>query len=148
FRYTPLHDQAAGTSTAVGSSLVGWEWDSRVANGFEPAGGETVAASPAGGNMIQSYGAGYLTGPGTVTSVKYRSPSGALVFPPGTNQGDAGLALHRHGPWGREPRGPRASAQRGGIGGARPPHPAGDDQRARGHGHRAGDPRFGHRPRR
>ena len=97
FRYTPLHDQAAGTSTAVGTSLVGWEWDSRVANGFEPAGVKTVAASPAGGNMIQSYGAGYLTGPGTVTSVKYRSPSGALVFAAGTNQWDRGLALNGDG---------------------------------------------------
>src|SRR6185437_10864089 len=73
------------------------EWDSRVANGFEPAGVKTVAASPAGGNMIQSYGAGYLTGPGTVTSVKYRSPSGALVFAAGTNQWDRGLALNGDG---------------------------------------------------
>ena len=97
FRYTPLHDQPAGSTTAIGTSLVGWEWDARVANGFEPAGVKTVAASPAGGNMIQSYGAAYLTGPGTVDAVKYRSPSGALVFAAGTNQWDRGLALNGDG---------------------------------------------------
>ncbi|HEY3181416.1 MAG TPA: N,N-dimethylformamidase beta subunit family domain-containing protein, partial [Gaiellaceae bacterium] len=38
WRYTGLDSQAPGTSTSIGTQLVGWEWDKRSANGFEPAG--------------------------------------------------------------------------------------------------------------
>ena len=56
WRYTGLDRQAPGTSTSIGSNLVGWEWDARVANGAEPAGTKTLAASPVTGNLIQNFG--------------------------------------------------------------------------------------------
>ncbi len=33
WRYTGLDQQAPGTFTSIGSQLIGWEWDARVANG-------------------------------------------------------------------------------------------------------------------
>jgi hypothetical protein len=97
FRYTGLDQQAPGTSTALGSSLVGWEWDARAANGSEPAGLKILASSPVSGNIIQNYGANYTTGSAVANVAKYTAPSGALVVTTGTNQWSRGLALNAFG---------------------------------------------------
>ena len=57
WRYTPLADLAAGATAAIGSALVGWEWDARFDNGLEPAGVQTLATSAVAGNLIQNNGA-------------------------------------------------------------------------------------------
>ena len=94
YRYTTLQNQPAGTSTSIGQSLVGWEWDARAANGAEPAGVKTLASSPVSGNIEQNYGAGYSVGPGVSNTVKYTAASGALVFATGTNHWSRGLAYN------------------------------------------------------
>jgi hypothetical protein len=97
YRYTPLASQAPGTSTTIGSNLVGWEWDARAANGLEPAGVKTLATSPVTGELLQSNGT-YVQGqPASTTMTKYTAASGALVFATGTNYWDRGLALRPDG---------------------------------------------------
>ena len=39
-------DAAGGGTATIGTGLIGWEWDSRVENGREPAGVQTIASSP------------------------------------------------------------------------------------------------------
>ena len=97
YRYTGLDTQAPGTSTSIGSSLVGWEWDARAANGQEPAGLKTLASSPATGQLIQGNGAFTTPGSATVHTVKYTAASGALVFSTGTNHWNRGLAANAAG---------------------------------------------------
>jgi hypothetical protein len=97
YRYTALQSQAAGASTNIGTSLVGWEWDARVANGFEPPRVKTLSASPVNGNLIQNNGASYTTGPATSNSAKYKAASGALVYATGSNHWVRGLALNADG---------------------------------------------------
>ena len=89
-----MQNQPPGGSTSIGNTIVGWEWDARVANGFEPAGVKTLSASAVNGNLIQNGGASYTTGPSTSNAAKYVAPSGALVFATGTNQWVRGLALN------------------------------------------------------
>jgi len=96
YRFTSLQSKAGG-STDVSNSLVGWEWDARVANGFEPSGVKTLSASSVYGNVIQSHGAGYIFAPATSNAAKYKAASGALVFATGTNQWARGLALNADG---------------------------------------------------
>jgi fibronectin type 3 domain-containing protein len=97
YRYTALQNQAAGTSTNITTSLVGWEWDARVANGFEPPRVKTTSATTVNGNLIQNNGASYTTGSTTSNSAKYTAASGALVFATGTNHWGRGLALNVDG---------------------------------------------------
>src|SRR4029077_10882074 len=98
YRYTPLASQPAGTSTTLGSNLVGWEWDARVANGQEPPGVKTLATSPVTGELVQNNGANYNpSGSIGVNVVKYTAASGALVFSTGTNQWNRGLAPNATG---------------------------------------------------
>jgi hypothetical protein len=97
YRYTGLDSQPAGTSTAIGTSLVGWEWNARVANGAEPPGVKTLASSPVTGNLIQGDGAFYTIGPSVANVTKYTAASGALVFATGTNHWSRGLALNPAG---------------------------------------------------
>jgi len=91
WRHTPLASLAPGTSLKVGTSIVGWEWDARAANGQEPAGTQTVATSPVDGNILQDAGGVYATGPATANATIYRAASGALVFNSGTNNWSRGL---------------------------------------------------------
>ncbi len=97
YRYTPLSTQTPGTSTSIGQNLVGWEWDARVANGFEPAGVKTLSGSPVTGNLIQGNGHNETPGSATVSMVKYTAASGALVLTTGTNHWNRGLALNAFG---------------------------------------------------
>ena len=96
FRFTGL-DAAAGGSTSIGTSIVGWEWDARAANGFEPSNVKTLASSAVSGNLIQNNGQTYSTGPATANAAKYRAASGALVFSTGTNQWSRGFAVNAEG---------------------------------------------------
>jgi hypothetical protein len=97
WRYTGLDSQAPGTFTNIGTDLVGWEWDARVANGSEPAGVKTLASTPVTGQLIQ--GNGRFQTPGSTTShvVKYTAAGGALVFTTGTNHWARGLAVNEDG---------------------------------------------------
>jgi hypothetical protein len=99
YRDTALSAQAPGTSTTLGQNLVGWEWDARVNNGFEPAGVKTLSGSPVTGELIQGNGASLtpLTATATASMVKYTAPSGALVVATGTNHWNRGLALNADG---------------------------------------------------
>jgi hypothetical protein len=92
YRYTGLDAQPAGTFTNIGSTIVGWEWDARVSNGFEPPGVKTLASSPVTGSLLQDAGRVYAPGSTTVHMVKYTAASGALVFTTGTNYWGRGLA--------------------------------------------------------
>ena len=94
WRYTGLDTQATGASTNVGTAIVGWEWDARVANGQEPAGVSTLASSPVDGDILQDAGGVYAPGNATVHMTKYTWPSGALVVGTGTNHWNWGLALN------------------------------------------------------
>src|SRR4029077_4169975 len=94
WRYTGLDAQAFGTSTALGSNLVGWEWDARVANGAEPSGVKALATSQVNGELIQGNGASYIQNQtANVNVVKYKAASGALVVTTGTMHWNRGLAL-------------------------------------------------------
>ncbi|MDX6411698.1 MAG: hypothetical protein QOE91_1214, partial [Gaiellaceae bacterium] len=97
WRFSGLDTQAAGTSTSVGTALVGWEWDLRnTSNGFEPAGVKTLATSSATGNIFSS-SFQYTTGTTATTTTKYTAPSGALVFATGTNHWARGITLNADG---------------------------------------------------
>jgi Domain of unknown function (DUF1929)/Malectin domain/Bacterial Ig-like domain/Bacterial Ig domain len=98
YRYTGLDAQAPGSSTTIGQSLVGWEWDARVANGVEPAGVKTLSGSAVNGELVQNSGASYLQNQSATVSVtKYTAPSGALVVSTGTIQWNRGLAYDTTG---------------------------------------------------
>jgi hypothetical protein len=97
WRYTGLGDQAAGATASIGTSLVGWEWDSRVDNGLEPAGVVTLAASPVSGYLSQGNGASESLGSAIAMVTKYKVASGATVFATGTNQWWRGLATNEDG---------------------------------------------------
>ena len=121
WRSTPVASLAPGSTTSIGSGLVGWEWDKRAANGVEPPGVVTLASSPVAGGLAQVDGAS-LTGSTTVNVTKYTAPGGSLVFDTGTNFWSRGLALERRG-----------------SGPTDPDDPAGDRERVRGHGCDAAD---------
>ncbi len=95
YRYTGLDTQPPGTISRIGTNLVGWEWDARVANGSEPAGVITLSSSPVTGELIQGNGATYIQGQNASPQmVKYTAPSGALVVTTGTNHWNRGLAIN------------------------------------------------------
>jgi hypothetical protein len=76
----------------LGSSLVGWEWDSVVHNGRTPPGLRILAASPAHGELLTvGKTTRYVPGAAVVTSTIYRARSGALVFDAATDQWAWGL---------------------------------------------------------
>ena len=97
WRNTGLDTQATGASTNVGNSLVGWEWDARVANGAEPPGVVTLAASPVDGDILQDAGGVYAPGTAVAHMVKKQWPSGSLVVDTGTNQWNLGLGINAEG---------------------------------------------------
>ena len=96
WRHTPLASMA-GASTSLGTSLVGWEWNDRVANGLEPAGTQAFTASPVDGELVQNNGHGYVTGSATATGTLYKAASGAWVVSTGTNYWSRGLANNAFG---------------------------------------------------
>jgi hypothetical protein len=92
WRHTTLGDQDPTATTTLGTGLVGWEWDTRVANGQEPAGVKTLASTPVDGGIAQGSGAVNVPGATTQMTTLYKAPSGAIVFDTGTNFWARGLA--------------------------------------------------------
>ncbi|QEC50093.1 DUF4082 domain-containing protein [Baekduia soli] len=97
WRHTTAANQAAGGSVSFGSGLVGWEWNARAANGLEPAGTQTFAASPVTGNILQDAGRTYVAGSATQASTAYKAASGAWVVSTGTNYWARGLDVNDAG---------------------------------------------------
>ena len=97
WRYASPARLGAGQAATLGSELVGWEWDARVANGREPAGVATVASSPVSGGLVQENGRFQTQGTTSATATIYRAASGAYVFASGTNNWWRGLAPNVHG---------------------------------------------------
>ena len=97
WRNTSPANLAPGSSDTLGNSVVGWEWDARVANGFEPAGVVTLSASAVNGNLVQAAGASYTTGNATSHSTRYQHSGGALVFASGTNNWSKALGVNMTG---------------------------------------------------
>lgn len=91
WRRTGAAEIPPGGTQKIGTSIVGWEWDARAANGQEPAGVQTLATSPVDGNILQDAGGAYAPGPAIAHTTLYRAPSGALVFNAGTNNWSRGL---------------------------------------------------------
>jgi hypothetical protein len=92
WRHTGLDVQPPGPGTQVGTGLVGWEWDTRFANGFEPAGVETAASSPVMGNILLNPGPDYIqNGNAVAQTTRYVAPSGAIVVDTATNHWNRGL---------------------------------------------------------
>ncbi len=96
WRHTGLDEQAPGTHTDVGQTLVGWEWDAVVDNGLTPEGLTILAASPVTGSLVQNNGASYAPGTALAHVAKYQAASGALVFATGTNHWTRGLGRNIH----------------------------------------------------
>ena len=95
WRNTSVASLTPGQTAVLGTSVLGFEWDADVDNGFRPAGlidmSSTVQNVP---EMLLDYGSTY--GPGTVTHslTLYKASSGALVFSAGTVQWSWGLDGH------------------------------------------------------
>jgi methionine-rich copper-binding protein CopC len=92
WRNTSLTSLSPGTSATLAPDMVGYEADSIVDNGFQPAG--QIAASTTVGSepeMLTDFGS--QTAPGTMTNniSEYRAASGALVFAAGSIQYGWGL---------------------------------------------------------
>src|SRR5215218_7654597 len=97
WRYTGLDAQANGANASIGIDLLGWEWDSRVANGSEPSGVKTLASSPVSGSILQNAGGVYSPGTATSNMTKYKAASGALVVSLGTNHFWRALGTNTYG---------------------------------------------------
>jgi len=84
------------TSTAIlGKSVLGYEWDEDVDNGFRPRGLIRLSSTTAdvAGHLVD-FGSSYAPGSATHNLTLYRHPSGALVFGAGTVQWSWGLDAH------------------------------------------------------
>jgi hypothetical protein len=85
WRNSPIAGMAPGTTHALTVGSLGYEFDTDVDNGFQPAGliraSTTTVTEP---SIIKDFS--QTTGAGTVTHhiTEYRAPSGALVFDAGT----------------------------------------------------------------
>jgi outer membrane lipoprotein SlyB len=98
WRYTALNSLATGTSQNVGSTLVGWEWDARAANGGEPSGVSTIAATGVQGDILQDAGKVYAPGSAVQQSTYFKAgPTGGVVFATGTNHWGRGLGVNATG---------------------------------------------------
>ena len=84
----------SGSTTTIGTGIVGWEWDARAANGQEPPGVTTLTSSPVTGRILQDAGRTYTTGNATASATKYTWSSGSMVFASGTNHWNWGLATN------------------------------------------------------
>lgn len=92
WRHTEVADMTAA-SMLLGTKLVGWEWNDRVANGVEPAGVQSFSGSAVTGQLVQNNGRDYITNAAaTTTGTFYKyAASGAWVFSTGTNWWMKGL---------------------------------------------------------
>lgn len=90
YRGTGLESLPAGEEAAIGSELVGWEWDALFDNGLTPAGLTPLSASPVTGDLMSATGEGGY-GDAVTRATIYTAPSGARVFAAGTNLFSWGL---------------------------------------------------------
>lgn len=105
YRHTLLNALPEGTFATVGNLIMGWEWDSRADNGFEPAGLRELASTPIIGMNLTDAG-DFGKGDVRIESsemVYYTAPSGALVFSAGTLQWSWGLGMQDVTPIATEP---------------------------------------------
>jgi hypothetical protein len=92
WRHTDLSSLADGSSTQLGLSTIGWEWNDRVANGLEPANTQVWTSSAVTGELVQHNGRDYQAGASATTSgTIYKAASGAYVVSTGTNNWWRGL---------------------------------------------------------
>jgi YD repeat-containing protein len=100
---------STNTSTSIGTDFVGWEWDAI------PTQAQYLSRQPAGVKRLTNSNTATTAGspswlldegkdrssspppgqPGTVSAVKYRAPSGALVFAAGTNEWGSAMSDSR-----------------------------------------------------
>jgi hypothetical protein len=92
WRNTEVARLKPGERVALGSGIIGHEFNEDLDNGFRPAGlirmSRTTINNVA---YIQDYGSVYDSGTATHSLTLYRAPSGALVFSAGTVQWPWGL---------------------------------------------------------
>ena len=112
WRHTGLDDQAAGPDASIGTDLVGWEWDARVANGLEPGGrGDAGLELPVNGNLLQDAGRVYTTGVGDRRPPCATAPPAARsCSPPAPTTGAAASARNIAGVGEPEHDHPQATA--------------------------------------
>ena len=91
WRNTRVAALTGSQTTTVGSSIIGYEWDEDLDNGFRPAGAFRVSETSGTGEILQDYGSTYGPGSATHSMTMYRHSSGALVFGAGTIQWSWGL---------------------------------------------------------
>lgn len=96
WRNTDLATMDPLQTATLGRSLLGYEWEEDLDNGFRPRGLMRLSSTTAqvSGRLVD-YGSSYAPGPATHNLTLYRHPSGALVFGAGTIQWSWGLdAVH------------------------------------------------------
>lgn len=92
WRNTSVAGLQPGQTATIGDTVLGYEWDEDLDNGFRPAGLIDMSSTTQSvAQRILDYGNNY--GPGTATHslTLYRAASGALVFGAGTVQWSWGL---------------------------------------------------------
>jgi hypothetical protein len=94
WRYSGLDQLSPTDSEAIGSDILGWEWDAKTDNGKTPAGVKVLAGSPVTGDILQDSGRVYARGSAVSNVTKYKAASGALVVSTGTNQWWRGLGAN------------------------------------------------------
>lgn len=93
WRNTPLATMSdTDPPVTLGKSILGFEWDEDLANGFRPRGSVRLSSSTwnVPGRLLD-FGSSFAPGTATHSLTLYRHPSGALVFGAGTIQWSWGL---------------------------------------------------------
>lgn len=100
YRHTGLQTLPAGSVAAVGTQIVGPEWNSVTDSRLNPLGLAILAESPVAGALLTDAGDddSARLGPAFAHMTRYVAPSGALVFAAGTAQWGWGLAGHEPNP--------------------------------------------------
>ncbi|HEY7114975.1 MAG TPA: DUF4082 domain-containing protein, partial [Tepidisphaeraceae bacterium] len=98
WRNTSVATLTSGQTATLGNSVLGYEWDEDLDNGYRPAGEFDLSSTTQNvTEKLQDYGT--TTAPGTATHslTFYKSSSGALVFSTGTVQWSWGLDASHDG---------------------------------------------------
>ena len=92
WRNTSVAQLGPGQVATLGDSVLGYEWDEAVDNGFRPAGLITLSSTTQDGTQkFTDFGNTVATASATHSLTLYRAASGALVFGAGTVQWSWGL---------------------------------------------------------
>ncbi len=98
YRHTSLQQMPDNSYIDIGNSLVGWEWDTTFDNGHSPENLTVLASSPTSGALLTDAGRYYEAGIGQSQVIRYKAPSGSMVFSTGTNLWSFGLAIREPNP--------------------------------------------------